>query len=103
MSVYVVEKPSDKKNISSALEYGEFEFILDDRSNMMYSPVPTVNRIRKKLQHFNDDDYLLLIGDPVAIGVCMHYALLSNRSKVKLLKWDNRDYKYNIIEVNIYV
>ena len=48
MSVYVVEKPSDKKNISSALEYGEFEFILDDRSNMMYSPVPTVNRIRKK-------------------------------------------------------
>ena len=82
MSVYVVEKPSD---------------------NMMYSPVPTISRIRKKLQDFSDKDYLLLIGDPVAIGVCMHYALLNNRSKVKLLKWDNRDYKYNIIEVNINV
>ena len=55
MSVYVVEKPSDNKNISSALDYGKFEFILDSRSNMIYSPVPTVNRIRYKLQNFNDN------------------------------------------------
>lgn len=103
MSVYVVEKPSDNKNISSALDYGKFEFILDSRSNMIYSPVPTVNRIRYKLQNFNDNDYLLLIGDPVAIGVCMHHALLSNTGRAKLLKWDNRDYKYNIIEVDINV
>ena len=103
MSMYVVEKPSDNKNISSALDYGKFEFILDSRSNMIYSPVPTVNRIRYKLQNFNDNDYLLLIGDPVAIGVCMHHALLSNRGRAKLLKWDNRDYKYNIVEVDINV
>ena len=47
MSVYVVEKPSDNKNISSALDYGSFEFILDSRSNMMYSPyLPLIEYVK---------------------------------------------------------
>jgi hypothetical protein len=68
MTVYVVQKPDSKKNIVSAAKYGDFELILDHKPDLMFSPVPTIAKIRKKLQSFSDDDYLLLIGDPAVIG-----------------------------------
>jgi|TARA_R100001510_G_scaffold57186_1_gene64501 hypothetical protein len=100
MTVYVTQKPDGKKNILSASKFGEFEFILKDNPDMLFSPVPTVAKIRKKLQNFSNDDYLLLLGDPAVIGLCVHYALLNNGGKANLLKWDNREYNYFNIEVN---
>ena len=94
MTVFVVQKPDKKKNILSATEYGELDFILSDTENIMYTPVSTISRIKHPLRNFNEEDYLLLIGDPVAIGVAVHFALLLNGNKAKILKWDNREYKY---------
>ena len=94
MTVFVVQNPDKKKNIISATEYGELEFILSESENIMYTPAATVSRIRHTLQNFNEKDYLLLIGDPVAIGVAVHFALLLNGNKAKILKWDNREFKY---------
>ena len=54
-----------------------------------------------KLKYFNDKDYLLLIGDPAAIGISVYYALHFNRGKANLLKWDNREHKYYNIEVEV--
>ena len=65
----------------------------------MYTPVVTTSRIRHTLRNFNEDDYLLLIGDPVAIGVAVHFALLTNGNKAKILKWDNREFKYYPIQL----
>ena len=103
MTVYVVQKPDSKKNIVSAAKYGDFELILDHKPDLMFSPVPTIAKIRKKLQSFSDDDYLLLIGDPAVIGICVHYALLNNGGKANLLKWDNREFIYYNLEVNTHV
>jgi hypothetical protein len=100
MTVYVVQKPDGKKNILSAAKFGDFEVILDNNPDMIFSPGPTVAKIRKKLQKFSDDDCLLLIGDPAVIGICVHYALLCNGGKANLLKWDNREFNYFKIEVN---
>lgn len=100
MTVYVTQKPDGKKNILSASKFGDFEFILEDNPDMIFSPVPTVAKIRKKLLNFSQDDYLLLLGDPAVIGLCVHYALLNNGGKANLLKWDNREYNYFNIEVN---
>ena len=100
MTVYVVQKPDSKKNILSASQFGDFDFILENTPDMIFSPVPTIAKIRKELQNYSDDDYLLLIGDPAVIGICVHYALQNNRGRANLLKWDNREYKYFNIEVN---
>ena len=94
MTVFVVQKPDKKKNILSATEYGELDFILSETENIMYTPVSTISRINPTLRNFSEEDYLLLIGDPVAIGVAVHFALLLNGNKAKILKWDNREYKY---------
>ena len=101
MTVYVVQEPDSSKNILSASDFGVLEFILPARENMMFSPVPTITRIKKALKEFNDEDFLLLIGDPAAIGVSVHIALQNNRQKAKLLKWDRREYRYYPVEVTI--
>jgi hypothetical protein len=101
MTVYVVQKPDKKKNILSATEYGELNFILSEEDNIMYEPESVTSEIKDSLQNFSDDDYLLLIGDPVAIGVATHFALLSNENSAKILKWDNREYKYYSIKLEV--
>jgi len=101
VTVYVVQEPDSSKNILSASDFGVLEFILPARENMMFSPAPTITRIKKALKEFNDEDFLLLIGDPAAIGVAVHIALQNNRQKAKLLKWDRREYRYYPVEVTI--
>ena len=49
-----------------------------------------------------DEDYLLLMGDPSAIGIACAIAATQNRGKFKCLKWDRREYKYYPIEVNLF-
>ena len=101
MTVYVVQEPDSSKNILSASDFGVLEFILPARENMMFSPAPTITRIKKALKEFNDEDFLLLIGDPAAIGVAVHIALQNNRQRAKLLKWERREYRYYPVEVTI--
>ena len=99
MTVYVVQEPDADKNILSATDYGEIEIILPARENMMFSPAPPVSKIKAALKDFSEEDYLLCIGDPAAIGVAIHYALMANRHRVKILKWDRREYRYYPVEV----
>ena len=47
MTVYVVQEPDSSKNILSASDFGVLEFILPARENMMFSPIPTITRIKK--------------------------------------------------------
>ena len=43
---------------------------------------------------FNDDDYLLLLGDPALIGAAMTVASNYNNGNVKVLKWDRIEKMY---------
>jgi len=83
MTVYVVQEPGANKNILSATKYGDLKFILPAKENMMFSPAPTIARIKNILRNFNDDDFLLLIGDPAAIGFAIHYALQASSEQTK--------------------
>ena len=65
MTVYVVQEVPGR-NLVPAAKYGELELLLPAKTNLMLSTGPEVTRLRRKLSDFNDDDYLLLIGDPAA-------------------------------------
>ena len=58
-----------------------------------------VSKIKAALKDYSDDDYILCIGDPAAIGIAIHYALMANRQRVNILKWDRREYRYYPVEV----
>ena len=94
MTVFVVQEVPGR-NILSAEKFGDLELLLPEGSQLVLSTGPTVRRL-------NHEDYLLLMGDPSAIGIACAIAATQNRGKFKCLKWDRREYKYYPIEVNLY-
>ena len=99
--VYVVSETT-QHNIASALDYGQIETILPPNAQIAFSVVPTVRRIQRKLEKFSDEDFLLLIGDPSAIGIACAVAASKNNGRFKCLKWDKRERRYIPLEVDLF-
>ena len=91
-----------KFNIMGASEYGNLKFLLDERSQMIFSPGPLIFKLKNLVKNFKPTDYLLLTGDPAIIGVvCCLVSDLTN-GKFNLLKWDRQEKKYYPIEIDVY-
>ena len=91
-----------KFNIMGASEYGNLKFLLDERSQMIFSPGPLIFKLKNIVKHFKPTDYLLLTGDPAIIGVvCCLVSDITN-GKFNLLKWDRQEKKYYPIEIDVY-
>tara|TARA_R110002096_G_scaffold107951_2_gene236376 strand:+ start:709 stop:1014 length:306 start_codon:yes stop_codon:yes gene_type:complete len=90
--VYAIQEASGK-NLLAATNYGDLEFLLPPATNLMFSTDSAVSTIKEGLSEFTEEDYLLLVGDPISIGIATHYAAKSS-DVVNFLKWDNREYKY---------
>ena len=54
-----------------------------------------------KIVNFNDDDYLLLTGDPAAIALAAAVAARQNGGRFKMLKWDRQTAKYFPLSANL--
>ena len=78
------------RNIASARQYGDFEVLLPSNTNIMLSAAPSVRRMKKILQDYKEEDYLLLIGD------------LYNRGRYKILKWDRQEGLYYPVEIDLH-
>ncbi len=107
-TVYVVQEIAGtregrpKINIMGAAEYGKLKFLLDERSQMIFSPGPLIFKLKNLVRNFKPTDYLLLTGDPAIIGVvCCLISDITN-GKFNLLKWDRQEKKYYPIEINLY-
>lgn len=106
--VYVIqevpgtEEGRPKINILGAKKYGEIKMLLKEDSQIIFSPGPIVFKLKKLLKDFNQDDYLLLTGDPAIIGVACSVVSDLTGGQYKLLKWDKQERQYYPIELNIY-
>jgi len=101
MTVFVVQEAKGR-NVTSARRFGSLEVLLDSQTNIQITPAPTVRRIRQRLGKFDDDDYLLLMGDPAAIGLACAIAANINQGRFNLLKWDRQEQDYYPIAVDIH-
>ena len=106
--VYVVQEIAGtregrpKFNIMGAAEYGVLKFLLDERSQMIFSPGPLIIKLKNLLKDFRPTDYLLLTGDPAIIGVvCCLISDMTN-GRFSLLKWDRQEKRYYPIEIDLY-
>jgi len=106
--VYVIQEipgtqsGKPKINIIGASKYGEFKFLLPEFSQIIFSPGPLVYKLRQGLKDFNENDYLLLTGDPAIIGVACSIVSDMTNGKYNLLKWDKQEKKYYPIEINLH-
>lgn len=99
MTVYVVQD-SPKFNLLPAAEYGELQTLLPP-GQVMLATAPTIRVLRDKLRNFSDDDFLLAIGDPIAIGLSVALAAGFNGGKIKMLKWDRQEHRYYALEADL--
>ena len=106
--VYVVQEVPGtaagipKINIMGASKYGELKTLLPELSQIIFSPGPLIFKLRKELQNYKKQDYLLLTGDPAIIGVACSIVSDITNGKYNLLKWDKQERKYYSIEIDLY-
>ncbi len=100
-TVYVTQEQR-KYNITPAMEYGEIKTLLPPGLEVYHSAGQVADRLKPALSDFGDDDYLLLIGDPVTIGITVAVAGWWNNGRVKLLRWDRQEHKYIPVSVKLY-
>ena len=107
-TVYVVQEIAGtregrpKFNIMGAAEYGKLKFLLDERSQMIFSPGPLIFKLKNLLKDFKPTDYLLLTGDPAIIGVVCSLVSDITNGRYNLLKWDRQEKRYYPIEIDLY-
>ena len=107
-TVYVVQEIAGtregrpKFNIMGAAEYGKLKFLLDERSQMIFSPGPLIFKLKNLLKDFKPTDYLLLTGDPAIIGVVCSLVSDVTNGRYNLLKWDRQEKRYYPIEIDLY-
>ena len=106
--VYVIQEIPGTKvgrpkiNIMGASKYGEFKFLLPEFSQIIFSPGPLIFKLRKSLEDYNPEDYLLLTGDPAIIGVACSIVSDMTNGKYNLLKWDKQERKYYSVAIDLY-
>lgn len=99
--VYVVQEVPGR-NIFRARRYGTLQGLLPSGHQVVLSPGPMIFKLRKSLNSFTDDDYLLLMGDPIAIGAAVAIAAQANSGRVKTLKWDKQESDYYVVELDLF-
>jgi len=99
MTVYVLQEMG--RNIRSAEKFGDLKVVLPDNRQIVLSSGPLTFKLRHELKDFNDNDYLLLMGDPAIIAVAGAVVSEVNGGKFKVLKWDRDEKKYYDIEIDL--
>ena len=99
MTVYVLQEMG--RNIRSAEKFGDLKVVLPDNKQIVLSSGPLTFKLKHALKDFNDDDYLLLMGDPAIIAVAGAVVSDVNGGKFKVLKWDRDEKKYYDIEIDL--
>ena len=99
MTVYVLQEMG--RNVRSAEKFGDLKVLLPDNRQIVLSSGPLTFKLKQELKDFNDDDYLLLMGDPAIIALAGAVASDVNGGRFKILKWDRDEKKYYDIEIDL--
>lgn len=99
-TVYIVQEMSNH-DIAPAMKFGDMKVLLPANTQIAFSTVPTVRLLRRKLREYKDGDFLLLTGDPVAIGLACSIAAFYNAGRYTALKWDRREKLYIPVKIDI--
>ncbi len=101
MTVYITQEVRGR-DITDAMTFGDLQILVPAKEQVSFSTQPTVRRIARGLQKFNDKDFLLLFGDPVCIAIACAEAARVNNGKFNVLKWDRLEERYYPLEVDLY-
>lgn len=90
-TVYVVQVDNNK-DLSDAKRFGQLRAVFGS-PRKPYNTQIMIHNARKILQHWQEGDYLLMLGDPALCGICT--ALISEIDPIiNILSWDRNTFQY---------
>jgi len=106
MTVYVPQNQTKRNeqgqivprfDLSPAESFGKIKYILSPTAKPFLSGLSDFNpkmlrQLHEGLENFKDGDYLLLIGNPVLIGLTASIAAHYNEGNIELLQWNKNAY-----------
>ena len=99
MTVYILQEMG--RNVRSAEKFGDLKVVLPDNRQIVLSSGPLTFKLQQELKNFNDEDYLLLMGDPAIIAVAGAVVSDVIGGRFKVLKWDRDEKRYYDIEIDL--
>ena len=100
-TVYVTQD-SPGKNLVPAQKYGTLKVLLTP-ADIKKGPSFMAVKLYRLLEDITPFDSVLLIGDPIAIGLTMHIALHNTHGIVNVLRWDRQTYEYDKLVAEIVI
>ena len=88
-------------NVLGAADYGDIVVLFESGQQIMFSPQPAIRKLKRKLKDFDEGDYLLMMGDPAAMGIACCIAAEMNRGRFNILKWDKKQQRYYPVTINL--
>lgn len=111
MTVYVVQdhRRYDKDtgqyvsvhDLSPAEEFGELRYLLSPTA-APWKPESILDDLWDGLSDFGDEDYLLMVGNPVLCGLATAVACDINDGRIRFLQWNGREHKYTPVEAQVF-
>lgn len=99
-TVFITQE-NPKVDTLSARAWGHLDLLTSSFDQVHLDPGRIVSQMRRKLRHYNDEDWLLALGDPAIIGIAFAIASESNSGRINLLKWDKREKTYYPVNIKI--
>jgi len=88
-------------DLTPAMEFGEL-VVLNHGGDVYHDASGMIREMRQKLGSITRDDYVMMIGDPIAIGAAVAAAAYALGGTVKCLKWSRRNKRYLVIEMRVW-
>lgn len=88
-----------KFDLAPAREYGNLEVLLP-AGPVLVTPDLAIRKLRERLQHFQPDDWLLCLGDPVVIAAASAIVAEVNDGVIPTLVFDRQIKRYLSIKVD---
>lgn len=90
-----------KYDMSDAERFGELVDLLGPTAHP-FDPEPVVRELDSRLADYDDSDCLLLVGNPILIGLAVAVAADVNDGRVSMLQWSGKDQCYQRVEAVVY-
>lgn len=98
--VFVPQERSEF-DLTPALEYGEL-VVLNHGGDVYHDATGMIREMRQKLQDITPEAFIMMIGDPIAIGAAVATAASILGGNVKCLKWSRRNRRYLVIDMRLW-
>jgi hypothetical protein len=89
------------RDISDCERFGTPYILFENPRQIEVNSLPFIFTVEKKLKGMTSKDYLLLMGDPVLIGIVCAVAAKITNNNFKVLKWDRESAIYIPITIEL--